>query len=48
MNSIGKVETVLLACVVALRLSTGAAFAASSPNGDALTDAMPATGVQTA
>ena len=48
MNSIGKAETVLLACVVALGLSTGAAFAASSANGVVLTDAKAATGVQTA
>jgi hypothetical protein len=49
MNSTNKFETILLASVVALGLSTGAAFAASSsPNGSVSAGAKPPVGVQTA
>jgi hypothetical protein len=49
MSSTNKFETTLLASVVALGLSTGAAFAASSsPNGGVSAGAKPPVGVQTA
>jgi hypothetical protein len=41
-------KTTLLASAVALGLSTGAAFAAASANGDISTAAKPASGAQTA
>ena len=49
MNSTNKFETILLASVVALGLSTGSAFAAlSSANGSVSAGAKPPVGVQTA